>query len=104
MRPKNRKQAAAWGKRSAEVRRDGRLAAALAYDAEVVRSFLVFEVRTFNPCSGQRHLLELKHELRNGNDRFNLYIDGTRQRNQWSRTGFVDWMFRKIESVRTDWS
>jgi hypothetical protein len=94
----------AWGKESQAVRRNERLAAALEYGAaRSVESTLIFEVRTFNPLSGQRHLLELKHELRNGADRFYLYIDGKRQRNQWSRSGFVCWMFNKIESVRVGW-
>ena len=104
MRPKNSEQGRAWGRRSAEVGRNDRLAAALRFaPVRPVDDVLIFEVRTFNPFSGQRHLLELKHGLRNGKDRFDLWIDGKRQRNQWSRCGFVSWMFRKIESVRVDW-
>ena len=104
MRPSGKEQAAEWGRRSGEVQRVDRLAAALNFaPVRPVEDVLVFEVRTFNPFSGQRHLLELKHGVRNGNDRFDLWIDGTRQRNQWSRWGFVHWMFRKIDSVRADW-
>lgn len=92
------------GRESQRVQAECRLAAALEFGAiRPIESTLIFEVHTFNPLSGQRHLLELKHELRNGNDRYNLYIDGKRQRNQWNRSGFVNWMFRKIESVRADW-
>ena len=93
------------GLRSAEVQRNDRLFAALNYiPIRPVESTLIFEVRTYNPISGQRNLLELKHELRNGTNRFSLYIDGNRQRNQWSRSGFVVWMFNKIELVRSDYT
>ena len=105
MRPSGKKQAEEWGKRSADVQREGRLDAALNFKPiRSVTSTLIFEVRTLNPITGLRHVLELKHEARNGNDRYNLYIDGKCQRNQWSRWGFVVLMFNKIEKVRNDFA
>lgn len=104
MRPSGREQASEWGQRSSRLSRDDRLYAALHFEpVRPIDDVLVFEVRTYSPFSGQRHLLELKHGLRNGNGRFDLWIDGKRQRNEWSKWGFVIWMHRKIERVRVDW-
>lgn len=104
MRPKNVKQASEWGKRGSALQKEDRLYAALHFEpVRPVEDILIFEVRTFNPLSGQRHLLELKHALRNGRGRYDVYIDGVRRRNQWSRWGFVNWMFDKIDAVRVDW-
>jgi hypothetical protein len=92
------------GKQSQAVQENKRLAAALKYGPiRSIESYLVFEITTHNPRTGQRHLLEIRHELRNGKDRYNVYLDGVKWRNQWSRAGFTNWLFGKIESVRDDW-
>ena len=98
-----REHGAQQGRRSQEVRRDTRLAAALEFGtARSIESFLVFELATRNPQSGILHYLEIRHEIGNGNDRFAVYLDGDRWRNGWSRSRFCVWLFKQIESVRTD--
>jgi len=93
------------GKASQVVQHNTRLARALEYGPlRAIESYLVFELRTHNPRTGQRHLIEIRHELDNGNDRYNVYLDGDKLRNQWSRSWFAAWLFSKIESVRRDWS
>lgn len=92
------------GKQSQVVQENERLVAALKYGPiRPIESYLVFEITTYNPRTGQRHLLQIKHEIMNGNNRYNVYLDGDRWRNQWSRYGFIIWMFDKIESVRSGW-
>lgn len=92
------------GKQSQIVQENKRLTAALEHGPiRTIESYPVFEITTHNPRTGQRHLLEIKHELLNGTDRYNVYLDGVKWRNQFSRYGFVTWLFGKIESVRSDW-
>lgn len=84
---------------------NSRLVHALNHDPiRSVGSYLVFEINTFNPRTGQRHNLQIRHEVDNGNNRYNVYLDGDKWRRQWSRWGFCIWLFDKIESVRSDWS
>lgn len=92
------------GKKSQAIQATKRLTAALNYGpVRTLESYLVFEITTHNPRTGQRHLLQIKHEIMNGNNWYNVYLDGDRWRNQWGRYGFICWLFDKIESVRTDW-
>ena len=92
-----RKTCSLRGKESQRVQLNTRLSAAL--DHRSIKSCLVFEIDTHNPRTGQRHQLEIRHDPGNGNNRYSLYIDGVRTRKQWSRTGFTEWLFGKIDSV-----
>ena len=84
--------------------RNERLAVAMSLPPiRPVDSRLVFELATHNPRTGHLHHLEIKHEMENGNNRFNVYLDGACWRNQWSRSGFVTWLFEQIDRVIVDW-
>lgn len=88
------------GKRSQVVQENKRLAAALEYGPiRTVAPLPIFEIRTRNPRTGQEHLIEIKHEMLNGNNRFMIYLDGKKSGRQWSRTAFCRWLFGKIDSV-----
>jgi len=97
-----RERAARMGKASQAVQENNRLAHALKH--RPVTSYLVFELDTHNPRTGQRHHSDIRHDIDNGNDRYAVYLDGERWRNGWSRTRFIDWLFRQIDSVRVDWT
>jgi len=88
------------GKRSQEVQENKRLSHAV--NLRPTNSLLVFEVRTNNPRTGIQHHIEIRHEIQNGNDRYSVYLNGDRWRNSWSRTRFVSWLFRQIDSVGVD--
>ncbi len=98
------------GRRGAEVQRNDRLAAALEradhlkVELRTSASFLVFELATRNPRTGQMHDFELRHEVGDGVDRFAVWMDGERWRNGWSRSRFCAWLFRQIDGVRDDWN
>lgn len=86
------------GKRSQEVQENKRLSAAIGY--QPLTSYLVLEMDTHNPRTGTKHHIELRHDPGNGNDRYNVYLDGEKWRNNWSRTRFTNWLFGQIDSVR----
>ena len=81
--------------------RNERLASVLEYCEE--KSVLCFVLTTQNLFSGIEHRLEIWHEKFGGTNRFAVYVDGERWRNGWSRSRFVDWLFRQIDSARRDW-
>ena len=85
------------GKASQQFQTENRLANALNY--RPVTSYLVFELCTNNPRNGVKHHLEIKHELHNGNSRYNVYLNGEKWGKQWSRTGFCKWLFKQIDDV-----
>ena len=89
------------GLRSQEVQRDRRLAAAIDYCAP--KDHLIFEMATRSARTGTMHYLEIWHEKFGGTNRFAVYVDGEKWRNGWSRTRFCEWVFKQIDSVRTDW-
>ena len=92
------------GLKSAGSDSNTRLQAALEYGPNrSIESYLVFEIRTFNPRTKQRHLLEIRHDPGDGNDRYSVYLDGDRWHKPWSRWGFCRWLFKQIDSVRSDW-
>lgn len=92
------------GKCSQEVQENNRLASALAYGpVRPIEPFLVFEIRTHNPNTGIEHLMEIKSDPGDGNNRYHVYLDGVRWAKPWSRTGFCRWLFNKIDPVLTDW-
>ncbi len=93
------------GKLSQAARRNERLASALEFEpARPAESFLVFELATRNPRTEVTHYLEIRHEVDDGTDRFNVYLDGDKWRNGWSRSRFCGWLFKQIDSVRVDWN
>lgn len=96
-----REKASRMGKASQVVQENNRLAHALNYRPP--HDYLVFEMDTHNPRTGQRHHIEIRHETGNGNDRYAVYLDGERWRNGWSRTRFVSWIFRQIDAVMAYW-
>lgn len=91
------KKCSVMGKKSAESRAKERLENALNY--RPINSMVVFDIWTNNPRSGAKHHLEIKHEIDNGNDRYNVYLDGERWKKPFSRWGFCRWLFCKIDSV-----
>lgn len=92
------------GKISQRNQENKRLERALKYGpVRSVESFFVLEIITRNPRTGRENHIELRHEIDNGNNRYNVYLNGERWRNQWSRTRFASWLFKQIESVRVDW-
>jgi hypothetical protein len=95
-------KASRMGRASQAAQENDRLAYALSY--RPTTSYLVFELDTHNPRTGQRHHIEIRHEMSTGNNRYAVYLDGERWRNGWSRTRFIGWLFRQIDSVRVDWS
>ena len=89
------------GKLSQAARRNERLAAALEFGpVRAVEKTLLFELATWNPIRQQGHYLELWHELRDGNGKFCVYLDGERWRNGWSVTRFATWLTGQIDRVR----
>lgn len=98
---KIRERCSRMGKRSQEVQRNHRLEHLT--DLRPTTSFLVFELRTNNPTTGIQHHIEIRHEIDNGTNRYNIYLNGERWRNGWSRTRFVKWIYTQIDSVRSDW-
>jgi len=88
------------GKRSQLVQANQRLSATLKFGAiRSVDPIVIFEIRTRNIASGQEHLLEIKHEVSNGNNRYMVYLDNKKLGTQWSKTLFCRWLFSKIDSV-----
>lgn len=85
------------GKSSQQVQENKRLESALNH--RPTNSMLVFEIWTHNPRTGAENHLQIKHEIDNGNNRYNVYLNGEKWRKPWSRTGFVTWLFEKIDSV-----
>jgi hypothetical protein len=85
------------GKIGQSVQENNRLSAAL--DHRPIEGFMIFEIETHNPRTGQRQNLEIRHDPGNGNNRYYLYINGERSRKQWSRTGFTKWLFKNIDQV-----
>lgn len=97
---RHKKNCALMGRHSQAVQDNVRLATALAYGPiRSTENFVVFEIRTRNPRTGQEHFLEIKHEISNGTNRYSAYLDGDKSRDQWSRTAFCRWLFGKIDSV-----
>lgn len=86
---------------SNRAQRNKRLASALGYCEE--KNILCFVLTTHNLFSGVGHRLEIWHEKYSGTDRFAVYVDGELWRNGWSRTRFVSWLFKQIDSARRDW-
>ena len=95
-------RASRMGKVSQRAQENRRLTHAL--DHRPVTSYLVLELDTHNPRTGQRHHIEIRHDPGNGNDRYSVYLDGGRWRNSWSRSRFAGWIFAQIDSVRADWT
>lgn len=90
---------------SAVARDNARLQSALKYGPiRPVESYRVFEIGTHNPRTGQRHLLEICHDVGDGDNRYSVYLDGIKWRKPWSRYGFCRWLFGKIDPVINDWS
>ena len=79
------------------VAKTERLGNALNY--KPITSIVVFEINTHNPRTGAKHNLVIRHEINNGNNRFNVYLDGVKWQKQFSRFGFCRWLFKKIDSV-----
>jgi len=86
---------------SNQVQTEGRLARALDFCDP--KDDLVFEMDTRNPRTRICHRLEIWHEAYAGTNRFAVYVDGERWRNGWSRTRFINWIFKQIDSVRRNW-
>lgn len=85
------------GRASQRAQAKSRLSNALNY--RPTTSYLVFEINTSNPRNGIKHHIEIRHEIDNGNNRYNVYLDGKRWQKQWSRFGFCRWLFGKIDRV-----
>lgn len=94
---KNIERCRKMGLESQRVQAENRLKSALNY--KPLNSYTVFELNTCNPRNGIKHQLIIKHELHNGNNRFNVYLDGEKWGKQWSRYGFCRWLFKQIDSV-----
>lgn len=94
-----RERARAMARRSNEVQADARLAAAL--DCAPRSRTLVFELATWNPLRNRGHYLELWHDA--GNGRFEVWLDGERWRNGWSRSRFGRWLAGQVDHVLADW-
>ncbi len=84
------------GKIGQQIKAEERLANAVAYEPH---SYLVFELHTNNPRTGIKNHIQIKHESDNGKDRYNIYLNGDRWRNSWSRHRFTNWLFNQIDSV-----
>ena len=95
-------KAARMGRAGQAAQENNRLAHALS--PRPTASYLVFEMDTHNPRTGQRHHIEIRYDMGNGNDRYAIYLNGERWRNGWSRTRFAAWLFRQVDSVLVDWS
>lgn len=92
------------GLASQEKQANDRLQAAIDFGPiRPIKSYLVHEFISINPRTGIMVYLELLHEFRNGTDRYNLYADGKKIGRQWSRWGFAQWVFGKVDPVRSDW-
>lgn len=74
--PKDKTKLSRMGKISQKVQENKRLKAALSGPIRSIESTLIFEIKTFNPFSGLRNTIEIKHEIENGNNRFNVYLNG----------------------------
>ena len=85
------------GKRSQQVQAENRLSNALNYRS--TNSLIIFEIWTYNPLNKNKHHIQIKHEINNGNNRYNVYLDNVKWHKQWSRLGFCRWLFLKIDSV-----
>jgi len=85
------------GINSQKVQENKRLSGALDY--RPMHSYIVFEITTHNPRSGVRHHIVIKNEYNNGSNRYNVYLDGDKWREHWSRWGFCRWLFRQIDPV-----
>lgn len=93
------------GKQSQKAQENNRLESALNHEPiRSIESDLILEINTFNPRNGAENNLKIVHEVCNGNDRYSVYLNGDRWKKQFSRTGFCNWLFNKIDSVRVDWS
>lgn len=93
------------GLKSQENRFNDRLQAALDFSQiRPIESYLVYEIIGINPRTGRMVCLELCHDVDNGVNRYNLYMDGKKIGRQWSRWGFCQWLFDMIDCVRNDWS
>jgi hypothetical protein len=99
-----RKKRSDMGRKSQAVQENARLASALAYGPRrPIESYLVFQIRTRNPRTGQEHEIEIKSDPGAGNNRYHVYLDGVKWAKPWSRWGFCRWLFDKIDRVLTDW-
>jgi hypothetical protein len=88
------------GLASQKAQNNKRLAAAAAYGPiRPVESLYVLGIATFNPGTEQSHIIEIRHDVGNGNNRYCIYLDGVKLGKQWSRARFCGWMFNKIERV-----
>ncbi len=85
------------GKASQRVQAESRLKHALDYTPPT--TYVVFEINTSNPRNGIKHHIKIVHEIHNGNNRFNVYLNGEKWGKQWSRLGFCRWLFRQIDAV-----
>ena len=92
-----KKQCQLGGVNSQIMQANDRLANALNY--RPVNSLPIFEIWTYNPSTGAKNHLEIKHEMGDGNNRYSVYLDGKRWHKPWSRTGFCLWLFGKIDAV-----
>jgi hypothetical protein len=98
------KKRSAMGRKGQAVQENARLASALAYGPRrPVESYLVFQIHTRNPRTGQEHEIEIKSEPGDGDNRYHAYLDGVSWAKPWSRWGFCRWLFEKIDSVLNDW-
>lgn len=68
-----------------------------------IESYYVFGIATYNPSTGIAHIFEIRHDVGNGTNRYNIYLDGELWKINFSRWWFVNWLFERIESVRVDW-
>ena len=92
------------GRASQDVQFNNRLAHIVGLDPiRPIKGHKMLTITTENHITGVKHTLVLSHDPGNGTNRFNTYLNGDRWRNGWSRWRFVNWMFRQIDSVRSDW-
>ncbi len=102
--PEYREKCSTRAKRKNEIDENERLRAALEFGPiRAIHPVHIGELYYRNPRTGTEHSMDLWHEPGNGNDRYTVYFDGKRWPKQWSRTGLINWLFDKIESVRSDW-
>ncbi len=93
------------GLASQSNRANERLAHALKYNPiRPVGRCKMMTITTENHFTGVKHTIILSHDPGNGTDRFNAYLDGDNWRNGLSRYRFTRWLFKQIDSVRSDWS
>jgi hypothetical protein len=74
-----------------------------AVDCRPTESYLVLEIGVHNPRTGIYNYMEIRHEMKDGNNRNTVYLNGVRWNKAFSRSGFCRWLFNKIDPVLSDW-